>query len=73
MKVQFMFGLISKLGSFMIIFSLSYFFFKHTICKAFKLDNYTIFDKFYLDDLISIAISLYFIINYVSIGAPNIY
>jgi hypothetical protein len=69
---NFIFNLIGKLGSYMIVFAISFFILKYSICKLLKLSQYIVLNKFYLDDLLSILISISFIMNHVIIGIPKL-
>lgn len=61
-------GLLSQLGTFMIIFSTLYFLFKFIIDKAivFKTD-YIVFKRVYISDCLSIILSLLIIIKFINI------
>lgn len=64
-KLEFIFGLISQVGTFFIIFSLCYFLFNFLL-KIF-IKKALVFNKFYLVDILSIVFSLSFILSYVKI------
>lgn len=66
MSINILIRFLRSCASFMIIFSICYFLIKYTICKLLKLDKFTLMNKLFLDDLISISISLIFIIRFVS-------
>ena len=63
-------GSISKLGTFMVLFALLYFLLKYTVCKLLLLNKHVLLKKIYLDDAVSIVISLLLILNFVSIYSP---
>lgn len=67
MSMQVIINLLSKCGTFMVVFAVFYFLFKYTIFKLMKLNKIIVIKKFYLDDILSIALSLLFIINFVTI------
>ena len=64
-KLEFIFGLISQVGTFFIIFSLCYFLFNFLL-KIF-IKKALVFNKFYLVDILCIVFSLSFILSYVKI------
>ena len=66
LRLEFIFGLISQIGTFFIIFSLCYFLFNFLL-KIF-IKKAVIFNKFYLSDVLSIVFSLGFILSYVKIS-----
>jgi len=64
------FDWLSRIGTFMLIFSTIFFISKYTICKLLQLHKYLIYNKIYMDDAISIIISLIIILNFVTISSP---
>lgn len=72
MNLNLILNLLSKLGSYMIVFSVSFFILKYSMCRLLKLSQYVVFNKLYLDDLISMIISIFFIMNHVIIGIPKL-
>jgi NADH:ubiquinone oxidoreductase subunit H len=67
-----LFGSISKIGTFMFLFALFYFFLKYTVCKVFSLHKHVVLNRIYLDDLISLGISLFIILNFFTIHSSFI-
>jgi|GEM_PF-2491746 len=65
-------GSISKLGTFMVLFALLYFLLKYTLCRLLSLNKHIVLKKIYLDDAVSIIISLLLILNFVIISSPYI-
>ena len=61
--------LISKIGTFFVIFSLLYFLFKYILSRFIKTEI-VIFNKLYLNDLISLTLSFIIILNFVTITSP---
>lgn len=52
------------LSSFMILLALFYFFFKYSICKLFSLNKKVILNKLYLDDIVSLIISILILFSF---------
>lgn len=63
---------ISKLGTFMVIFSILYFLYDFILCKIFKLNRYVIFNKIYLSDALNIPLIILTIVNFFEISSPYI-
>ncbi len=64
MYFQAILSIVSKLGPFMVMFAIFYFLIKFTVCKLLKLNRYVILNKLYLDDILSIIISILFITKF---------
>lgn len=68
--LYFISGQISRLGVFMFLFALFYFSIKYTVCRLLLLNKHIIINKVYLDDLVSLGISLLLIISFFTIRSP---
>lgn len=67
MYINNLLGIVSQIGTFMIIFSLCFFIFRFILNLILKNKIITLFKKFYLSDILSIFFTLIFIINCVKI------
>jgi hypothetical protein len=62
--------LLSKIGTFLVLFSLLFFVLKYTLCRIFKLHKRTIYNIVYFDDAFSIVFSIIIILNFFTILSP---
>lgn len=63
-------NIISMIGTFMVLLSIFYFLSNAIICKVFKLNKLIVLNKFLLSDILSLFISFFIIINFISISSP---
>ncbi len=62
--------LLSRLGTFMLLFGILYFVYNFIFGSLFKLNKYTIFfNKFFLDDALSLIVALITILRFVEISS----
>lgn len=64
-------GLLSQLGTFMIVFSILYFLSNFILKKILRKNDFLILKRIYISDLLSVSVSLLFIFNFVTIN-PSI-
>lgn len=55
----------SKIGTFLILFSILFFVFKYVIYILFPLKKHIILKRYYLDDILSVASSIIIILNFI--------
>ena len=64
------FDIVSRIGMFLIVFSILYFLFNTIFSVLFKFDKIIVLNRFLLSDLLSIASSVFFIFNFITISSP---
>lgn len=62
--------IVSKIGTFMVLFSLFYFMYNYLCEYLLKLNKFIIFKRVQLSDAISISLSLITIFKFVQISSP---
>lgn len=67
-----LFDIISRIGSFMLIFGVCFFAYDFLFSSILKLNQYTIFNKFFVNDIFSICFSLFTVFNCFKISSPYI-
>lgn len=64
--------ILSKLGSFLLLFGVLYLLYNFIFSIIFKLDRYIFLNKLYLSDILSVIFSIYTIIENVTLSSPYI-